>query len=72
MSIAVLINASFNIDNTTYTTNLELPTSASTATAPFLFNVTAQPQGATTVTTMLTVAVGTTNEIYIAVAPPSY
>jgi hypothetical protein len=73
MSIGVQVNAVFNIDDTTYNASLSIPTSALTADAPLLFNVTTQPTGsaATAASSILTVAVGATNEIYVAVAPPS-
>jgi hypothetical protein len=73
MSISVQVNAIFNINDTTYNASLSIPTSALTATAPLLFNVTTQPTGSTTVapSSILTVAVGATDEIYVAVAPPS-
>lgn len=72
MSIGVQINAIFNIDDTTYNASMSIPTSALTATNPLLFNVTTQPTGSTDpASTVLTVAVGATDQIYVAVAPPS-
>lgn len=73
MSIGVQVNAVFNIDSTTYNASLSIPTSALTAAAPLLFNVTTQVTGSdpSTASPILTVAVGATDEIYVAVAPPS-
>lgn len=72
MAIDVQINAVFNIDGTTYTASMALPTSSPTATEPFLFQVLSNPTATPTSTTpLLTVAVGATNEIYVAVAPPT-
>ncbi|REG14202.1 hypothetical protein ATI61_1354 [Archangium gephyra] len=80
MPIAVQLNAAFNIEGTTYTANMNLPTSAPTATEPFLFQVTSvqtpttgqnPPTTPPTPTTLLTVAVGATNQVFVAVAPPT-
>ena len=74
MAIAVTLNAAFNIDGTTYTADMNLPTAAPTADAPFLFEVTSAPSTnptPATTTTLLTVAVGATDQIYVAVAPPA-
>jgi hypothetical protein len=72
MALDIAINASFKVDTTLYVANMSLPTSTPTAAAPFLFFVTSAPVATpTTVTTLLTVAVGATNEVYVAVAPPT-
>ena len=69
MAIGVQLNAQFLIDGTTYSASMSLPTSAPTATNPFLFYVTSK--GTTgTENDLLTVAVGTADQIYVAVAPP--
>ena len=72
MAIDVAINASFKIDGTIYNANMSLPTGTPTAAEPFVFLVTSAPEATpTTTTTLLTVAVGATNEVYVAVAPPT-
>jgi hypothetical protein len=72
MSIGVQLNAVFNIEKTTYTANMSLPTTAPSGTGPFIFKVTSAPTGTpTNSTTLLTVAVGSANEVYVAVSPPS-
>jgi hypothetical protein len=72
MAIDVQINAVFNIDGTTYTASMALPTATPTATAPFLFQVVSNPTATPASTTaLLTVAVGAKDQIYVAVAPPT-
>lgn len=76
MSISASLNAVFVVDSTTYNASMNIPTSTPTADAPFLFSVTstaAAPAGSTTPPTpqpLLTVAVGATSQVYVAVAPP--
>jgi hypothetical protein len=72
MSIGVQVNAVFNIDNTTYNASMNIPTSTLTASNPLLFNVTTQPTGSSDpASSILTVAVGAAEQVYVAVAPPS-
>lgn len=71
MPIGVQLNAAFNVDGTTYTANMNLPTTAPTGAAPFLFFVTSAPTGGGTAATLLTVAVGGQNQVYVAVQPPT-
>ncbi|MEE3627193.1 hypothetical protein UCD39_24965 [Nitrospirillum sp. BR 11752] len=72
MPIGVQLNAVFNIDSNTYTASMSLPTAAPTGAAPFLFKVTSAPTTTpTNLTTLLTVAVGSTSEVYVAIAPPA-
>ena len=71
MTVGVVLNASFNVNSTIYTANMTLPSSAPTAAAPFLFNVTSAASATPNVTTaLLTVAVGAADEVYVAVSPP--
>lgn len=71
MAVGIEINAAFKVENTLYSANMNLPTSAPTGLAPFLFLVTSAAVATPdTKTTLLTVAVGGTDEVYIAVAPP--
>jgi hypothetical protein len=72
MAIGIKINAAFNIDNTIYDATMTLPTSAPSATEPFLFVVTSAPAATPAdTTTLLTVAVGIPGEVFVAVAPPT-
>jgi hypothetical protein len=72
MAISIQINAAFTVGDSTYTANMALPDSAPTGQAPFVFLVTTAPtKSPTTTTTLLTVAVGAANEVYVAVAPPA-
>ncbi|WP_246797695.1 hypothetical protein [Burkholderia perseverans] len=75
MGISATVNAVFNIDSKIYTASLNIPTSTPTGAAPFLFNVTssaAPTEGGApaTPTTLLEVAVGGSNQVYVAVSPP--
>lgn len=72
MSLSIDINAAFKIDNVIYTANMALPTTSPTADAPFLFFVTsAESSTPSATTTLLTVAVGASQQVYVAVAPPT-
>lgn len=76
MPISVQLNAAFNVDSKTYTADMSLPSSSPTAADPFVFTVTSAPFPQTTpnptpAITLLTVAVGTTSQVYVAVAPPT-
>ena len=74
MAISAVVNAVFNIDNKTYTASLAIPSSAPTAAAPFLFSVISQSPEAGGKTpdpqTLLAVAVGAANQVFVAVSPP--
>lgn len=74
MAISAVVNAVFNIDQKIYTASLAIPSSAPTAAAPFLFSVTSQAPEAGGKTpdpqTLLEVAVGATNQVFVAVSPP--
>ncbi|MGH8380288.1 hypothetical protein [Pseudomonas sp.] len=74
MAISAIVNAVFNIDNKTYTASLNIPSSAPTKDVPFQFSVISQAPEAGGKTpdpqTLLAVAVGATNQVYVAVSPP--
>ena len=70
MAISATINAAFNINNSVYNASLSIPSAAPTAADPFTFKVTSTPTGGTTTTSLLTVAVGASGEVYVAVQPP--
>lgn len=70
MAVSIAINASFKIDTTTYTADMALPSTAPTADNPFLFMVTSATAGQSGTTTLLTVAVGASSQVYVAVQPP--
>lgn len=75
MAISATVNAVFNIDSKIYTASISIPNSTPTAAAPFQFSVISQAPasaGGTTppAQTLLQVAVGTTNQVYVAVSPP--
>lgn len=75
MAISAIVNAVFNIDSKTYTASLNIPSSAPTKDAPFQFSVISQaptPDGgkAAAPQTLLEVAVGSTNQVFVAVSPP--
>lgn len=70
--LSIRINASFKVDSTIYTANMALPSSAPTGDDPFVFIVTSASEKTPTATTpLLTVAVGATSEVYVAVSPPT-
>lgn len=72
MALDLAINASFKIDGKIYKADMSLPTSAPSATAPFVFLVTrAEEATPEKTTTLLTVAVGAASEVYVAVSPPT-
>ncbi|WP_455893619.1 hypothetical protein [Pseudomonas palmensis] len=71
MGISAKVNAEFLIDNKTYKASLNIPNSAPTADKPFIFTVTSKGEAADAVLqTLLEVAVGATDQVYVAVAPP--
>lgn len=70
-TLSIEINASFLVNNTKYTANMGLPTAVPTGDAPFLFLLTSAPKDTPNKsTTLLTVAVGGSKEVYVSVAPP--
>ena len=71
MAISAKVNAEFLIDKKTYEASLTLPDSAPTADKPFTFTVTSKgPEAGAVEQKLLEVAVGATNQVYVAVAPP--
>lgn len=75
MAISATINAAFNIDNKVYNASVNIPNAAPTGAAPFKFLVTSQAPAvgggaAPAPVALLTVAVGGSSQVYVAVAPP--
>ncbi len=72
MAIGVEINAEFLVAGTIYNASMSLPTTDLSASSPFLFSVTSQAEGSSaTPASLLTLAVGGSELIYVAVAPPA-
>lgn len=70
MSIQANVNVKFQLGPDSYGVDLKLPSSTPTAAAPFLFNVDSLKPDGTVLDNLLAVAVGSTAEIYVEVAPP--
>lgn len=72
MAISASIIVTLVLGEDTYAVNLALPASTPTAASPFLFDVTSTPTATPTAIpdTLLNVAIGGTDQVYVAVAPP--
>lgn len=72
MAISASILVTLVMGDDTYNVNLSLPSSTPTAAVPFIFDVTSTPTATPTATpdTLLNVAIGAANQVYVAVAPP--
>lgn len=72
MTLSASIIVKLALGDDLYDIDLNLPSAAPTALAPFLFNVTSTSKAKPTdpANILLDVAIGTTNEVYVAVAPP--
>ncbi len=72
MAISAQVNLTFSLESESYTVNLDIPSSTPTADAPFNFNVVNNPakDSKEQPIDLLSVAVGATNQVYVAVSPP--
>lgn len=70
--ISASINVKLALGDDIYTVDVNLPSSAPTADAPFHFNVISTPKDKPAEQDkLLDVAIGATNQVYVAVAPPN-
>lgn len=72
MAISASILVTLVLGDDTYRVDLSLPSSNPTAASPFLFDVTSTPTATPDATpdTLLNVAIGGNDQVYVAVAPP--
>ncbi|CAO3425190.1 hypothetical protein [Azospirillum doebereinerae] len=73
MSIDIQLNAVFKVGNAIYNASMSVPTATPTKDLPFVFDVTSKPAADgddKEASSVLTVAVGGSGYVYVAVAPP--
>ena len=72
MSIDIQLNAVFKVGNAIYNASMSIPAATPTKDSPFIFDVTSKPatDGDDKEASVLTVAIGGSKLVYVAVAPP--
>ncbi|EYU14369.1 hypothetical protein C6H64_21195 [Photorhabdus luminescens] len=69
--LSAVISVKLKLGQDSYNVDLNIPSATPTPEAPFLFSVVSPEKGEQPANTLLEVAIGNANHIYVAVAPPS-
>lgn len=70
MSLSAEVKVGLELDGTTYNISLAIPTGNITGDNPYTFNVEGESDGGEKSSQLLEVAVGESDQLYVAVSPP--